>query len=127
MTDGIAGTHILDTLGRDGLGTRIIRGRETAETLTCLSLAILWDDPERNMTDETETEYDDDYVKEAHLDRKAREGWTHCEECGDSIHLDDVREGASCSCDDDGKAHPMSEHMRVLGEILANKARKSDE
>ena len=82
MTDGIAGTHILDTLGRDGLGTRIIRGRETAETLTCLSLAILWDDPERNMTDETETEYDDDYVKEAHLDRKAREGWTIARSAG---------------------------------------------
>ena len=53
------------------------------------------------MTDETETEYDDDYVKEAHLDRKAREGWTHCEGCGERIHLDDVREGASCSCEDE--------------------------
>ena len=76
---------------------------------------------------ESETEYDDDYLKELHLDRKAREGWNHCEECGDRIHLDDYREGASCSCDDDGKVHPMNEHMRVLGEILANKARKSDE
>jgi hypothetical protein len=50
---------------------------------------------------ETETEYDDDYVKEAHLDRKARDGWTHCEGCGERIHLDDLREGASCSCDDE--------------------------
>jgi len=50
---------------------------------------------------ETETEYDDDYLKELHLDRKAREGWNHCEECGDRIHLDDYREGASCSCDDE--------------------------
>ena len=50
---------------------------------------------------ENETAYDDDYVKEAHLDRKAREGWTYCEECGDSIHLDDLREGARCSCEDE--------------------------
>ena len=35
---------------------------------------------------ETETEYDDDYSKEAHLDRKALEGWPHCEECGDPNH-----------------------------------------
>ena len=51
MTDGPRDTHILGTLDRDGLGNRIIRGRETAETLTCLSLAILWDDPERNHFD----------------------------------------------------------------------------
>ena len=50
---------------------------------------------------ENETEYDDDYVNEAHVDRKAGEGWTHCEGCGERIHLDDVREGASCSCDDE--------------------------
>ena len=99
--DGTADRIILGIIDRRDYDGCIVRGRESPETLTCLSLAILWDDPERNMTDETETEYDDDYVKEAHLDRKAREGWTHCEECGDSIHLDDLREGASCSCDDE--------------------------
>ena len=50
---------------------------------------------------ETETEYDDDYTKEQHLDRKARDGWTHCEDCGEWVHLNDLREGASCSCDDE--------------------------
>jgi len=50
---------------------------------------------------ENETEYDDDYLKEQHIDRKAREGWTYCEECGDRIHLNDVREGVRCSCDDE--------------------------
>ena len=50
---------------------------------------------------ENETEYDDDYTKEQHIDGKAIEGWTYCEECGDRIHLNDVREGASCSCEDE--------------------------
>ena len=50
---------------------------------------------------ENETEYDDDYTKEAHVDGKALEGWTYCEECGDRIHLNDVREGVRCSCDDE--------------------------
>ena len=45
--------------------------------------------------------YDDDYTNEAHIDRKALEGWTRCEGCGDRIHLNDVREGASCSCEDE--------------------------
>ena len=122
MNNGTADGIILGIIDRFGYDGGLIRGRESPEALTCLALATFYD-----MTDETETDYDDDYSKELHLDRKAREGWTHCEDCGDSIHLDDLREGASCSCDDDGKAHPMNEHMRVLGEILANKARKSDE
>ena len=53
------------------------------------------------MTDETETEYDDDYAKEAHLDRKATDGWTHCEDCGDWLHLNDVSDGVRCSCEDE--------------------------
>ena len=122
MNDGPAGRIILGIIDRGGYDGGIIRGRESPETLTCLALATFYD-----MTDETETDYDDDYAKEAHLDRKATDGWTHCEDCGDWLHLNDVSDGARCSCDDDGKTHPMNEHMRVLGEILANKARKSDE
>ena len=37
------------------------------------------------MNENDETEYDDDYSKEQHLDLKALEGWTYCEECGDRI------------------------------------------
>jgi acetyl-CoA carboxylase beta subunit len=54
-----------------------------------------------DMTENDETEYDDDYSKEAHLDRKAEKGWTHCEDCGEWIHLNDVCEGVRCSCDDE--------------------------
>ena len=94
--DGTAARIILGIIDRRGYDGGIIRGRESPETLTCLALAAFYD-----MTDETETDYDDDYTKEQHLDRKATDGWTHCEDCGDSIHLDDLREGASCSCDDE--------------------------
>ena len=50
---------------------------------------------------ETETEYDDDYSTELHLDRKAREGWSECAECGDRLHYEDACEGIRCSCDDE--------------------------
>ena len=102
MTDGTAGRIILGFIDRRGYDGCIIRGRESPATLTALALAAFYD-----MTDPYECQpeswshppdYDDDYSKEQHLDRKARDGWTHCEECGDSIHLNDLREGARCSC-----------------------------
>ena len=68
MTDGPLDAHILGTLDRDGLGDRIIRGRETAETLTCLSLAILWDDPERNHFD-CPWDWRDQYARERERER----------------------------------------------------------
>ena len=34
-------------------------------------------------------------------DRKARDGWTSCDHCGDMMHRDDYAEGATCSCDQD--------------------------
>ena len=98
MNDGPADFIILGIVDRVGYGCGIIRGRESPETLTCLSLATFYDMTEN---DETETDYDDDYSKEAHLDRKAREGWTHCEACGEWIHLNDVCDGVRCSCDDE--------------------------
>ena len=50
------------------------------------------------------SDYDDDYSAEAHLDRKAKEGWTRCEECGEWIHLDDVCEGVRCKCGEEEDA-----------------------
>ena len=96
MTDGPADSIILGTVDRGGLDRRIMWGRESPATLTCLALATFYD-----MNENDETEYDDDYSKEQHLDLKALEGWTRCEGCGDRIHLNDVREGASCSCEDE--------------------------
>ena len=71
MTDGPLDTNILGTLDRDGLGDRIIRGRETAETLTCLSLAMLWDDPERNNFD-CPWDWRDQYARERERIRERR-------------------------------------------------------
>ena len=78
---------------------------DPVEIRTALALATLWDDPENNNFDypwpwrKTKmSDYDDDYTAEAHLDRKAEEGWTVCGECGEWIHLDDVLEGSQCKC-----------------------------
>ena len=46
-------------------------------------------------------DYDDDYAAEAHLDRKEREGWTRCADCGEWIHREDFEEGATCNCDEE--------------------------
>ena len=35
-------------------------------------------------------------------DRKEREGWTRCPDCGDMMHRDDYA-GATCSCDEEVK------------------------
>jgi len=51
MTDGTYDRPILDIVDRVGLDGRIMRGRESPETLTSLSLAMLWDDPSRNNFD----------------------------------------------------------------------------
>ena len=69
---------------------------DPVEIRTALALAKFWDDPGERKKEMSE--YDDDYAAEAHLDRKAKEGWTRCEECGEWIHLDDVREGVQCKC-----------------------------
>jgi hypothetical protein len=76
------------------------------EIRTALALAKLWDDPEKNNFDcpwdwrkgKMNENYDDDYTAEAHLDRKAEEGWTVCGECGEWIHLNDAFEGVRCKC-----------------------------
>ena len=77
------------------------------EIRTALALAKIWDDPKNNNFDypwpwpwrKTKmSDYDDDYSAEAHLDRKAKEGWTVCWECGEWIHLNDVCEGVRCKC-----------------------------
>ena len=82
------------------------------EIRTALALAKLWDDPKNNnfdmidpyecqperWTHPPDDDYDDDYSAEAHLERKAKEGWTRCEECEDWLHSDDVSDGARCKC-----------------------------
>ena len=91
------------------------------ETRTALALAELWDDPKNNNFDypwpwrKTKmSDYDDDYSAEAHLDRKAKEGWTVCGECGEWIHLNDVCEGVRCGCEE---AHPRTKGMAALNLI----------
>ena len=82
------------------------------EIRTALALAKIWGDPgnrKKEMSD-----YDDDYTAEAHLDRKAKEGWTVCGECGEWIHLNDVCEGVRCGCEE---AHPKDERMAALNLI----------
>jgi len=51
MTDALDDCLGVGIVNGDDLDGRIIRGRETAATLTSLALAILWDDPERNNFD----------------------------------------------------------------------------
>lgn len=53
------------------------------------------------MNENENENYDDDYSTELHLDRKSREGWSECAECGDRLHYEDACEGIRCSCDDE--------------------------
>jgi acetyl-CoA carboxylase beta subunit len=72
--------------------------------------------PERTKDCKEATEmipdYDDDYAAEAHLDRKEREGWTRCADCGEWIHREDFEEGATCTCDEEGKP-PLAASSRI--------------
>ena len=46
-----------------------------------------------------DNDYDDDYGEELHLERKAKEGWTLCQECGTWLHLEDYKTGSDfCEC-----------------------------
>ena len=51
-------------------------------------------------TEHTEREPDEDseYQKEMYIDRKRREGWTQCSDCGDWSHIDD--DAFWCKCDE---------------------------
>ena len=46
MNDGPADSIILGHVDRYRLAGRIVRGRESSETLTCLALSYLWNDPD---------------------------------------------------------------------------------
>ena len=44
-------------------------------------------------------DYDDDYQAELHLEKKGKEGWTLCRQCGVWLHLKDHEEGSAfCDC-----------------------------